>query len=247
MIKKYSFWNKKNINAMDWKKYLCLYPQTVKRVGQYLFETENFATFSENGFLIMKVGKKLIRINHFDFIKFFDHCGITSKCITNEDSIVALIDRKDNPSFSIRVEIENSILDYYDIVIEVMSKKHEEMYDILHGEISIEDSINAAIKEVLGLTEQDVNKKTRKRDIVQARQIKMVVLNKLGRYDLSKTGKICGGKDHATVIHAAKTFKNLYETDKYYRRKVNEIFEHVEINHNGSLSKLLNIMDLENL
>ena len=65
--------------------------------------------------------------------------------------------------------------------------------------------------------------KTRKRPIVEARQIAMYFAKKYIRTTLEQIGKQIGGKDHATVIHACKTVNNLMETDKNFLFTVENI------------------------
>lgn len=64
---------------------------------------------------------------------------------------------------------------------------------------------------------------SRKREIVQARQICMYFANKYTSSSLADIGWHYGRKDHATVLHAKKTVGNLYDTDRTYREKINEI------------------------
>ena len=52
--------------------------------------------------------------------------------------------------------------------------------------------------------------KTRKREVVQARQIAMYFAKKMTKSSLAKIGAHCGGKDHATVLHACRTVNNLF-------------------------------------
>jgi chromosomal replication initiator protein len=40
---------------------------------------------------------------------------------------------------------------------------------------------------------------------------------------LASIGLQCGGKDHATVLHACRTVNNLLETDKKFRVYIDEI------------------------
>jgi hypothetical protein len=60
---------------------------------------------------------------------------------------------------------------------------------------------------------------TRKREVVQTRQTAMVLCMYLTKENLSSIGNQIGGKDHATVLHAKKTIVNLYDTDKSFRDK----------------------------
>ncbi len=68
-----------------------------------------------------------------------------------------------------------------------------------------------------------IKSKTRKREIVQARQISMYFSKNLTKASLTTIGSKIGGKDHATVLHAYKTVNNLMETDKKFRLQVEDI------------------------
>lgn len=63
-------------------------------------------------------------------------------------------------------------------------------------------------------------KKTRKREIVQVRQVSMYFAKKYTKCSLATIGNEYGGKDHATVLHAVKTVNNLIDTDKRFKRQV---------------------------
>jgi chromosomal replication initiator protein len=65
--------------------------------------------------------------------------------------------------------------------------------------------------------------KTRKREIVQARQLSMYFSKQLTKNSLASIGQQCGNKDHATVLHACRTVNNLKETDKRFRTYVDDL------------------------
>ena len=65
--------------------------------------------------------------------------------------------------------------------------------------------------------------KTRKRHIVQARQIAMYFSKQLTKSSLASIGKQIGDRDHATVLHACKTVNNLKQTDKQFKKFVEDI------------------------
>jgi chromosomal replication initiator protein len=65
--------------------------------------------------------------------------------------------------------------------------------------------------------------KTRKREIVQARQVAKYFSKTLTKSSLATIGSQIGGKDHATVLHACKTVNNLVETDKQFKNQIEEI------------------------
>ncbi len=90
----------------------------------------------------------------------------------------------------------------------------------------IEISIPAIIKVVssyFNLTPELLQAKSRKREIVQARQIAIYFSKKMTNYSLSAIGAEMGGKNHATVLHSFKTVKNMMDTDKQFKAHVIEI------------------------
>ncbi|PIE99213.1 MAG: chromosomal replication initiation protein DnaA, partial [Polaribacter sp.] len=64
---------------------------------------------------------------------------------------------------------------------------------------------------------------TRKRHIVQARQIAMYFAKKLTKTSLASIGNQIGQRDHATVLHACKTVDNLSETDKQFKKFIEDL------------------------
>ena len=65
--------------------------------------------------------------------------------------------------------------------------------------------------------------KTRKRHIVQARQLAMFFAKKYTKASLANIGSQIGDRDHATVLHACKTVDNLVATDKQFKKYVEDI------------------------
>lgn len=88
--------------------------------------------------------------------------------------------------------------------------------------ISIEQ-IQETVCEQFNLELELLKSKTRKRQIVQARQISMYFAKQLTKSSLTKIGKHFGGRDHSTVIHACQTVSNLMDTDTEFKDKVEEI------------------------
>ncbi len=89
-----------------------------------------------------------------------------------------------------------------------------------------EVSIDFIQKEVSKYFDMDVatlQSKTRKRHIVQARQLAMFFAKRLTKTSLASIGNQIGQRDHATVLHACKTVDNLTETDKQFRKYVEDL------------------------
>ena len=68
-----------------------------------------------------------------------------------------------------------------------------------------------------------IHTKSRKREVVQVRQIAMFLAKKHTDSSSSKIGQLIGGKDHATVLHACKIVKELCEVDKVFRADLESI------------------------
>ena len=86
------------------------------------------------------------------------------------------------------------------------------------------DLVISNVCEYFNITREMLLSATRKRQIVQARQIAMYECrNLIQNCSLSTIGSELGGKDHATVLHACNTVQDLMATDKLFRQWVEDI------------------------
>ena len=91
------------------------------------------------------------------------------------------------------------------------------------SEVTI-DKVQENVCEYFNITRNDLLSKSRKRQIVQARQIAMYLSRSLiANCSLATIGAEIGGKDHATVLHACMTVSDLMSTDKVFRKYVTDI------------------------
>ena len=95
-------------------------------------------------------------------------------------------------------------------------------------EVSI-DYIQKVVCDYFDLPIELLKSKTRKRDVVQARQLAMYFSKSLTKSSLAKIGMHCGGKDHATVLHACRTVNNLIDTDKQFKVYVQDLKKKISI------------------
>jgi chromosomal replication initiator protein len=95
-------------------------------------------------------------------------------------------------------------------------------------EVSI-DYIQKVVCDYFDLSMEMLKSKTRKREVVQARQIAMFFAKQLTKASLASIGAHCGGKDHATVLHACKTVNNLIDTDKRFKGYIEDIEKKISI------------------
>ncbi len=89
-------------------------------------------------------------------------------------------------------------------------------------EISME-YIQKLVCEYFEVPIEMVKSKTRKREIVQARQISMYLAKSLTKTSLKSIGQFFGGRDHSTVIYACQTVEDLIDTDKKFKNYVQDI------------------------
>ena len=95
-------------------------------------------------------------------------------------------------------------------------------------EVSI-DYIQKIVSDYFQMDVDTLQSKTRKRHIVQARQLAMFFAKKLTKASLASIGSQIGKRDHATVLHACKTVNNLSSTDKQFRKYVEDITKKLSV------------------
>ena len=118
--------------------------------------------------------------------------------------------------------IAQSSLNRKAITITLAKQMVERFVNNSNREITITYIINTVCEE-MRTSQSDFFTKSRKRNIVQARQLSMYFSKKYTKAPLTVIGEQCGGKDHATVIHALKTVANLLETDKMFSATADKI------------------------
>ena len=87
------------------------------------------------------------------------------------------------------------------------------------------EKIRDTVCDYFSLSVDAISTKSRKREVVQARQIAMYLTKQLTKNSLSSIGLAIGQRDHATVLHACKIVTDLMDIDKNFRLSVNEIQE----------------------
>jgi hypothetical protein len=94
--------------------------------------------------------------------------------------------------------------------------------------IEVMSVIKHFITEKTDVTWSSMVVKTRKRNIVFARQMFHYFCREFTNASLSTIGAHGGGKDHATVLHSCRVVNNLIETDSKIRLMIQEIKENIE-------------------
>jgi chromosomal replication initiator protein len=124
--------------------------------------------------------------------------------------------------------LAQSTLNKKEITLDLAKDMIDKLIKNTKREISIE-YIQKVVCNYFNIPIEQIQSKTRKREIVQARQVAMFFSKNLTKASLATIGTQIGGKDHATVLHACKTVNNLIETDKRFRIQIDEIEKKLKI------------------
>ncbi|MEM7371218.1 MAG: chromosomal replication initiator protein DnaA [Bacteroidota bacterium] len=127
--------------------------------------------------------------------------------------------------------LAQSSLNRRDVDIELARSMLQKFVENVSREITI-DSIQQIVGEHFSIEVELMKAKTRKRQIVQARQIAMFFAKEMTRHSLKSIGLHFGGRDHSTVIHALQTVNDLIATDKYFKQSVTEIRKRISLELN---------------
>jgi len=87
-------------------------------------------------------------------------------------------------------------------------------------------SVDDILQEVSNYFHIDPNlviSNTRRREVVQARQVAMYFAKHLTNASLKGIGTQLGKKDHATVLHACRTVDDLMSTDRRFKLQIQEL------------------------
>ena len=95
-------------------------------------------------------------------------------------------------------------------------------------EVSIE-YIQKSVCEYYSVPIEKLKEKTRKRAIVQARQLSMYLAKNFTKNSLKVIGRHFGGRDHSTVIHSCQAVRDLMDTDKEFKDQVIDIEKKIQL------------------
>jgi chromosomal replication initiator protein len=124
--------------------------------------------------------------------------------------------------------LAQSSLNKRDIDLELAKKVLRNHIKTSSKEITIEN-IQKMVCEYYDVPYEKLQQKTRKREIVQARQITMYLAKAFTKNSLKTIGEHFGGRDHTTVIHSCQTVKDLMDTDSVFKENVIELTQKVQL------------------
>jgi chromosomal replication initiator protein len=124
--------------------------------------------------------------------------------------------------------LAQSSLNKREIDLELAKKVLRNFVKTSSKEITI-DTIQKMVCDFFNVPYDKLLEKTRKREVVQARQITMYLAKMFTKNSLKTIGEHFGGRDHTTVIHSFQTVKDLMDTDILYRESVMELQQKIQL------------------
>ncbi len=118
--------------------------------------------------------------------------------------------------------IAQSTFNRKEITLDLVKDTLSNIIQYSKKEISI-DYIQKTVCDYFKIPIEDIQSRSRKRDVVQARHLAMYFAKMHTKASLKSIGDQIGNRDHATVLHACKTVTNLSETDKVFKGYIEEI------------------------
>ncbi len=107
--------------------------------------------------------------------------------------------------------------------VELAAKVTEKIVNSSVRELNI-STVQSAVCDYFNITPEELVSKSRKRQILQARQISMYLCRSLiSNCSLSTIGAQTGGKDHATVLHSCNAVSDLMATDRVFKKYVSDL------------------------
>jgi chromosomal replication initiator protein len=91
------------------------------------------------------------------------------------------------------------------------------------------DELQNVVSDYFNVSVDLVCSKTRKREVVRARQVAMFFCKELTPNSLKTIGLHFGGRDHSTVIHANQSVQDQIETDPMFRDMISELRHKIEL------------------
>jgi len=90
------------------------------------------------------------------------------------------------------------------------------------------DSITKTVCNHFNIAENKIREKTRKKEVVQARQIAMYLSKEMTNSSLKTIGLHFGGRDHSTVVYACNSIETSKENDSALKKLLNDLKNQVE-------------------
>ncbi len=123
--------------------------------------------------------------------------------------------------------IARATLSDREVNIELAKETIQKFVTFSDKKISIEN-IKHVVANHFHLDINLLDSKSRKRDIVNARQVSMYLARNFTKQSYGSIGAYFGGKDHSTVMYSIRQVKNQLDVDEIFREKINTLEKEVQ-------------------
>lgn len=124
--------------------------------------------------------------------------------------------------------LANASLNSKEVNVDLAKKTVKEIATDRKVNVTIE-TITNIVSEVLNIAENKIRDKTRKKEIVMARQIAMYLSKEMTKASLKTIGLHFGGRDHSTVIHACTSIEDSIVKDQALKDIINNVRTQIEL------------------
>ena len=118
--------------------------------------------------------------------------------------------------------LAQSVLTRRDIDLEMAKGALRHIIEEVEAEVNV-DFIQKTVADYFSVPVGLLKEKTRKKEIVTARQVAMYFTKEHTSHSLKTIGYHFGGRDHATVIHSVQTVSDMIDSDRKFRDQISEL------------------------
>ena len=118
--------------------------------------------------------------------------------------------------------VAQSSLSRRDIDLEMVKQALRHIIEEVEAEVNL-DFIQKTVAAYFNISVDLLKDKTRKKEVVTARQVAMYFAKHHTAHTLKTIGFHFGGRDHTPVMHSVQTVSDLVDSDKKFRDKVDEL------------------------
>jgi len=118
--------------------------------------------------------------------------------------------------------VAQSSLTRRDIDLEMVKQALRHIIEEVEAEVNL-DFIQKTVAAYFNIPVELLKDKTRKKEVVTARQVAMYFAKHHTTHTLKNIGFHFGGRDHTTVMHSVQTVSDLVDSDKKFREQVEEL------------------------
>jgi chromosomal replication initiator protein len=124
--------------------------------------------------------------------------------------------------------IAQSTLNRKEIDLSLTKEILKNLVHPIDTEVNI-DSIQKSVAEYFELSLEQLVDKSRKKEIVIARQLGMYFAKEYTNLSLQTIGQHFGKRDHSTVIHAIHCVNDLIETDRKFKKSYQDLLKKMKV------------------